>query len=109
MPDYLNTPFDITDESLASASDEVSVWSYPFGETILANVRLRPGITALDIGFGTGFPLLELAGRLGKTSTVYGIDLWRAAQGERAIRLWRRQYPAHPYSYSHRSYICNLN
>jgi ubiquinone/menaquinone biosynthesis C-methylase UbiE len=31
----------------------------------------------LDIGFGTGFPAIEIAGRLGKSSVVYGVDLWK--------------------------------
>ena len=35
MTDYLNTPFDLTDPDLASAFDEVSLWSYPFGRLIL--------------------------------------------------------------------------
>lgn len=33
----------------------------------------------LDVGCGTGFPTLELAGRLGEASHVVGIDIWRAA------------------------------
>jgi ubiquinone/menaquinone biosynthesis C-methylase UbiE len=33
----------------------------------------------LDIGFGLGFPLLEVAQRLGNSSKVYGIDPWKAA------------------------------
>jgi ubiquinone/menaquinone biosynthesis C-methylase UbiE len=33
----------------------------------------------LDIGFGTGFPLTELAMRLGEDSVIYGIDPWKQA------------------------------
>ena len=33
----------------------------------------------LDIGFGTGFPLIELSQRLGNSCTIYGIDPWKAA------------------------------
>ncbi len=83
MLDYLNNPFNLDDEDLASAYDEVPFWSFPFGEMILSNIRMRPDTTALDIGYGTGFPLLELSQRLGRGSTVYGIDPWRAA-GARA-------------------------
>jgi arsenite methyltransferase len=36
-------------------------------------------LTVLDIGFGTGFPLLEMAQRLGNTCTIYGIDPWKEA------------------------------
>ena len=46
---------------------------------LLDRIRLRPKIEALDIGFGSGFPLLELAQRLGNSSTVYGIDPHKAA------------------------------
>jgi len=81
--DYLNTPFDLEDEDLASAVDEAPCWSFAFGQMILDRVALRRGITALDIGYGTGYPLLELSQRLGRSSTVYGIDLWRAGS-ERA-------------------------
>jgi ubiquinone/menaquinone biosynthesis C-methylase UbiE len=55
-------------------NDELPLWSAPFGLTLLDHVKYKPGITALDIGCGAGFPLIELAMRLGKTSTVYGID-----------------------------------
>ena len=79
MCDYLNEPFDLESEALASAYDEVPYWSFHFGNLILDNVRLKPNTTALDIGFGTGYPLLELSQRLGKGSTVYGIDFWEAA------------------------------
>ncbi|MGD9128292.1 MAG: methyltransferase domain-containing protein [Planctomycetia bacterium] len=83
MTDYLNISFDLDDENLASAYDEVPFWSFPFGNLILSNIRLRSVAVALDIGFGTGYPLLELSQRLGRTSTVCGIDMWRAA-GKRA-------------------------
>jgi arsenite methyltransferase len=59
--------------------DELPLWSAPFGLQLLERVKLRKHITALDIGFGTGFPLIELAMRLGQTCTVYGIDPWEAA------------------------------
>jgi arsenite methyltransferase len=54
--------------------DELPLWSAPFGLKLLEYVDYKPGITALDIGCGAGFPLLELAMRLGKTTEVYGID-----------------------------------
>jgi ubiquinone/menaquinone biosynthesis C-methylase UbiE len=44
---------------------------------LLDHIGIRPNMTVLDIGFGTGFPILELAQRLGKDSTVYGIDIWK--------------------------------
>lgn len=59
--------------------DELPLWSAPFGLKLLDYIDYRPNITALDIGFGTGFPLIELAMRLGGSSMVYGIDPWPEA------------------------------
>lgn len=58
--------------------DELPLWSAIPGCRILDNVKYRRNICALDIGFGLGFPLIELAMRLGNTSTVFGIDPWKA-------------------------------
>jgi arsenite methyltransferase len=54
--------------------DELPLWSAPFGLTLLDTIRLKRGIKILDIGSGGGFPLLEIAERLGRTVVVYGID-----------------------------------
>jgi len=59
--------------------DELPLWSAPFGWKLLDHIQYKSGITALDIGFGTGFPLIELAMRLGESATVYGIDPWKEA------------------------------
>jgi ubiquinone/menaquinone biosynthesis C-methylase UbiE len=44
----------------------------------------------LDVGCGTGFPLFELAQRLGCTSIIHGIDPWKAAlnRAKRKSQLW---------------------
>ncbi len=39
--------------------------------------RSDTGLKVLDIGCGLGFPLIELAMRLGSSSAVYGIDPWK--------------------------------
>ena len=57
--------------------DELPLWSAPFGLKLLDYIDYKPNITAIDIGFGTGFPLIEMAMRLGNSSTVYGIDEWK--------------------------------
>jgi ubiquinone/menaquinone biosynthesis C-methylase UbiE len=57
--------------------DELNLWSAPFGLKLLDFIEYKPGITAIDLGFGTGFPLIEIAMRLGNSSTVYGIDGWK--------------------------------
>jgi len=57
--------------------DELPLWSASFGLKLLDYIDYKPNITAVDIGFGTGFPLIEIAMRLGNNSTVYGIDEWK--------------------------------
>ena len=59
--------------------DELPLWSAPFGMKLLDYIEYKPNIIAIDIGFGTGFPLIEIAMRLGNNSTVYGIDIWKDA------------------------------
>jgi ubiquinone/menaquinone biosynthesis C-methylase UbiE len=54
--------------------DDLPLWSAPFGLTLLDTVRMRSHINVLDIGSGSGFPMLELAGRMGSTCMVYGLD-----------------------------------
>ena len=75
MKKYLTEKYDV--DQLAHVLDEIPIWSAPFGLKLLDCVEYKRGLTALDIGFGMGFPLTELAMRLGNTSTVYGIDPWK--------------------------------
>jgi SAM-dependent methyltransferase len=77
MKRYLSNDFDL--KEYANVSDECSIWSAPFGLKLLDFIDYRSNISALDIGFGTGFPLTEIALRLGDSSKVYGIDPWREA------------------------------
>lgn len=77
MKSYLSHTFD--PQELPSVFDELPLWSAPFGLQLLETIRYRPQISALDIGCGNGFPLTELAMRLGPTSKVYGIDPWTEA------------------------------
>ncbi|MCP5052606.1 MAG: class I SAM-dependent methyltransferase [bacterium] len=79
MLEYLDYSVDLNDPDTVSVLDELPLWSAPFGLMLLDMVSMKPGITVLDIGFGTGFPLLELARRLGDSCTVYGIDPWKEA------------------------------
>jgi ubiquinone/menaquinone biosynthesis C-methylase UbiE len=75
MQKYLSNDFDSV--KLIEVLDEIPIWSAPFGLKLLEYIDYKPNISALDIGFGTGFPLTELAMRLGDTSVVYGIDPWK--------------------------------
>jgi Methylase involved in ubiquinone/menaquinone biosynthesis len=77
MKKYLSNDFDFTE--YVNVSDECSIWSAPFGLKLLDYIDYKQNITVLDIGFGTGFPLTEIALRLGDSSTVYGIDPWTDA------------------------------
>lgn len=77
MKKYLNNNFDL--EKYVEVADESPFWSATFGLKLLDNIIYKTNITAVDIGFGTGFPLTELALRLGNTSVIYGIDPWKDA------------------------------
>jgi len=79
MKNYLQTNWDFNSDTLINVFDETPLWSAPFGLKLLEGIHYKKGIKALDIGFGAGFPLTELAMRLGSTSKVYGIDPWEAA------------------------------
>lgn len=59
--------------------DEVNLWSAPFGKLMLENIPMQKGMTIVDLGFGTGFPLIELSQRFGEESKIYGIDIWAEA------------------------------
>lgn len=51
------------------------------------------GLQVLDIGCGTGFPLLPLARRLGPTCHLWGADTWEAAmaRAQSKIHAWQVQ------------------
>lgn len=75
MTDFLSYNFEDTPEFIDSF-DELPLWSAPFGLLLLDHIPIQPQMTVLDIGSGAGFPLLELASRLGSQATLYGIDPW---------------------------------
>ncbi len=75
MIEYLNFEFRDSPDSV-NTYDELPLWSAPFGLLLLKNVELESNITVLDIGCGTGFPLIEIAQRLGQSCKVFGLDPW---------------------------------
>ena len=79
MKNYFKNIFNADNPKFVNAIDELPFWSAPFGLTLLDTVKLKSNIKALDVGCGTGFPLFELAGRLGESCMVYGIDAWDKA------------------------------
>jgi ubiquinone/menaquinone biosynthesis C-methylase UbiE len=70
--------FDLDDDRQVAFYDEAPLWSTLAGTLLLEHVPLDAR-RALDLGCGTGFPLLELAERLGPAARVAGLDPWRAA------------------------------
>jgi arsenite methyltransferase len=77
--DYLAFQLDLNNAEVVSTYDELPLWSAAFGSMLLDHVPLRQNIKVLDVGCGTGFPLIELAQRLGPSCTVVGLDTWEAA------------------------------
>lgn len=78
MTEYLSYTFNDSEEFI-NTFDEAPLWSASFGLLLLKHLELKPNLKVIDIGSGAGFPLLELAGRLGNTCKLYGIDPWKNA------------------------------
>lgn len=89
MSDHPSRPYDFSDAEFVSAYDELPLWSALIGGVLLDHVPLRPDARVLDVGTGTGFPLIELAARLGPTCRACGIDRWKPAceRARQKIRL----------------------
>lgn len=56
--------------------DEITLWSAPFGKILLENIPMKKNAHVVDIGFGTGFPLIELSQIFGESAKIFGIDIW---------------------------------
>ena len=72
--------FDPADPQAVACYDELPLWSAMAGLLLLEHVGLGAR-RVLDVGCGTGFPLLELAGRLGPRAFLCGVDTWGTALG----------------------------
>jgi ubiquinone/menaquinone biosynthesis C-methylase UbiE len=59
--------------------DELPLWSATFGLFLLENLPRGEFSQVLDLGPGTGFPTLELAGRWGEKCRITGLDPWENA------------------------------
>ncbi|HEY2322590.1 MAG TPA: class I SAM-dependent methyltransferase [Thermoanaerobaculia bacterium] len=75
---YLDFVADFSSPEIVNVYDELPLWSAMFGLMLLEFVPFAGVRTALDVGCGTGFPLIELAERLGPSAQVHGVDLWSA-------------------------------
>jgi ubiquinone/menaquinone biosynthesis C-methylase UbiE len=87
MTQYLKTQLNFNDPDFFSALDDMSFWAAPFGIKLLNLVRYKKNIRVLDIGSGSGFPLIELAMRLGPTCKVFGLDPSKAAIERTTFKL----------------------
>lgn len=78
MTQYLSYKFEDS-KTFVSTYDELPLWSAKFGLMLLEHIDYRPNTTIVDIGTGTGFPLMEVASRFGDSCTCYGVDVWENA------------------------------
>lgn len=76
MQEYLISKSCTFNKDFISIIDELPLWAAPFGLRLLEKLKIGRNLKVLDIGSGTGFPLIEIAQRLGETSIIYGIDPW---------------------------------
>jgi len=88
---FLDFVPDLSAAHLVEAYDELPLWSAMFGLLLLDEVPLNGVNIALDVGCGTGFPLIELAERLGPAGQVHGIDPWREALRRAADKIAHRR------------------
>lgn len=78
MTNYLFDKYDINDNNVASAFDELSFWSSHFGILLFNNLEIKKNLNILDLGCGNGFPLFELAQTFGQSCQIAGVDIWKA-------------------------------
>jgi len=79
MENYLNRKIDYLQPDITNTCDELPLWSSPFGLLLLDNFPIGAYSNYLDIGCATGFPLLEIAQRLGNNCNSVGIGPWTEA------------------------------
>jgi arsenite methyltransferase len=91
--DFLQFHADFSSPRTIAAYDELPLWSAMFGLLLLEEVPLTGVKVALDVGCGTGFPLIELAERLGPAAHVHGLDPWTAAIARAEEKAASRQTP----------------
>jgi len=90
---FVDFETDFTSPRIITAYDELPLWSAMFGLLMLEHVPLAGVKRALDVGCGTGFPLIELAERLGPSAHVDGVDPWSAGLARAAEKIAARATP----------------
>jgi arsenite methyltransferase len=76
VSDYLDRPAGFMPPGLAQTYDETSLWGARFGALLFDHLEIRPRVKGLDVGSGTGFPLIELACVHGSSAHFTGVDIW---------------------------------
>jgi arsenite methyltransferase len=89
--DFLHFVPDLSSPRVITAYDELPLWSAMFGLLLLEEVPITGVKVALDVGCGTGFPLIELAERLGPATQIHGLDPWAAALTRAAEKIASRE------------------
>jgi arsenite methyltransferase len=90
---FLTFEPDFESPEVLTAYDELPLWSAMFGLLLLEEVPLTNVTNVLDIGCGSGFPLIELAERLGSRAHVHGIDPWSGGLKRAAEKIASRGTP----------------
>lgn len=81
----LDNKIDLSRPGTAVMFDEVSLWASRFGALLIDQLELHldlptgsqlGGLDVLDVGCGTGFPLIELSALHGERSRFTGVDTW---------------------------------
>jgi ubiquinone/menaquinone biosynthesis C-methylase UbiE len=91
--DFLDFEPDFNSPEVIDAYDEVALWSAMFGLLLLEEVPMANVTSVLDVGCGTGFPLIELAERLGTRAHVHGLDPWSGGLKRAAEKIASRGTP----------------
>ena len=87
MTNYLNKKIDYLQPDITNTCDELPLWSSAFGLLLLDNFPIGEYSNYLDIGCATGFPLIEIAQRLGNKCTSVGMDPWTEAVKRTATKI----------------------
>jgi ubiquinone/menaquinone biosynthesis C-methylase UbiE len=87
MRHFLEHPVGWMPSQPAEIYDETSFWSARFGALLFDHLEIRRGIRGVDVGCGTGFPLIELAHLHGSSSHFTGIDIWSDALARARTKL----------------------
>jgi len=81
---------DLADSAFVAVYDDLPLWSAACGQLLLDSIAVAPGLRALDVGCGTGFPLIELAERIGPGGEAHGVDPWAPAVERARQKIARR-------------------